>query len=164
MTKTTKIIKLMKKIILVAAMVLGFAVAASAQPRAIGLRIGNGGEVSYQHQLGRNFVEVDAGLEYEFGVGDFNVGVSGIYNFEIFEPDWSDRGSWGLYAGPGATVGLGIGESNYFTIGAAGMIGIEYSFWFPLQISFDFRQTIGVGLGRGFWAPSSAGVCFRYLF
>ena len=70
----------MKKIILVAAMMLGFAVAASAQPRAVGIRIGNGGEVSYQHQLGRNFVEVDAGLEYEFGVGDFNVGVSGICN------------------------------------------------------------------------------------
>ena len=31
----------MKKIILVAALVLGFAVAASAQPRALGVRIGN---------------------------------------------------------------------------------------------------------------------------
>ena len=153
----------MKKIILVAAMMLGFAVAASAQPRAVGIRIGNGGEVSYQHQLGRNFVEVDGGLEYEFK-GDLNIGVSGIYNFVIFEPDWSDRGSWGFYAGPGAAVGLGLGETNYLTVGAAGMVGIEYSFWFPLQIAFDFRQTIGVGLGNGFWAPSSAGVCIRYLF
>jgi hypothetical protein len=52
----------MKKIILVAAMVLGFAAAAVAQPRAIGVRIGNGGEVSYQHTLGNNFLEVDGGL------------------------------------------------------------------------------------------------------
>ena len=49
----------MKKIILVAALVLGFAVAASAQPRAIGVRVGNGGEISYQHQLGSNFLEGD---------------------------------------------------------------------------------------------------------
>ena len=32
----------MKKIIIAAAMLLGFAIAASAQPRAIGVRIGNG--------------------------------------------------------------------------------------------------------------------------
>lgn len=36
----------MKKIILTAALVLGFAAAASAQPRALGVRIGNGGEIS----------------------------------------------------------------------------------------------------------------------
>jgi hypothetical protein len=52
----------MKKIILAAALVLGFAVAASAQPRAIGVRIGNGGEISYQHSMGSNFLEVDGGL------------------------------------------------------------------------------------------------------
>ena len=49
----------MKKIFLIAALALGFAVAASAQPRAIGVRVGNGGEVSYQHSLGNNFLEVD---------------------------------------------------------------------------------------------------------
>ena len=67
----------MKKVILVAALVLGFAVAASAQPRAIGVRIGNGGEISYQHQLGRNFLEVDGGLGLGFD-GTFNVGATGI--------------------------------------------------------------------------------------
>ena len=49
----------MKKIILTAALVLGFAAAASAQPRALGVRIGNGGEISYQHTMGNNFLEVD---------------------------------------------------------------------------------------------------------
>ena len=72
----------MKKIILVAALVLGFAVAASAQPRAIGVRIGNGGEISYQHQLGRNFLEVDGGLGLVLD-GTLNVGATGIYNFMI---------------------------------------------------------------------------------
>jgi hypothetical protein len=43
---------IMKKIIVIAALMLGFAVAAVAQPRAIGGRLGNGAEVSYQHSLG----------------------------------------------------------------------------------------------------------------
>ena len=111
----------MKKIILVAAMVLGFAVAASAQPRAIGVRLGNGGEVSYQHSLGTNFLEVDGGL--------------------------------------------GLGEANYFNISAAGMVGLEYSFWFPLQLSLDFRQHIGIGFGgHGIWYPSSIALGVRYRF
>ena len=151
----------MKKIILVAAMVLGFAVAASAQPRALGARIGNGGEVSYQHQLGANFLEVDGGLGLGFD-GTFNVGATGVYNFMIAQPAWTDRGEWGFYAGPGASVGLGVGETNYLTLGVAGMVGLEYTFWFPLQLSIDFRQHIGIG--NGLWAPSSVGLGVRYRF
>lgn len=153
----------MKKIILVAALVLGFATAASAQPRAIGVRVGNGGEVSYQHQLGVNFLEVDGGLGLGFD-GTFNVGATGIYNFMIAQPAWTDRGEWGFYAGPGATVGLGVGETNYFALGAAGMVGLEYTFWFPLQLSIDFKQFVGIGIGNGFWAPSSIGLGIRYRF
>lgn len=150
----------MKKIILIAAMVLGFAVAASAQPRAIGVRIGNGGEVSYQHYLGSNFLEVDGGLGLGFD-GVFNVGATGIYNFMIAE--FGD--GFGFYAGPGAGVGLGLGEVNYFALSAAGMVGIEYNFSIPLQLSLDFRQHIGIGLGgHGVWAPSSIGLGIRYKF
>lgn len=153
----------MKKIILVAALVLGFAAAAAAQPRALGVRVGNGGEVSYQHQLGANFLEVDGGLGLGFD-GTFNVGATGIYNFMIAQPAWTDRGEWGFYAGPGATVGLGVGETNYFALGAAGMVGLEYTFWFPLQLSIDFKQFVGIGIGNGFWAPSSIGLGIRYRF
>ncbi len=154
----------MKKIILIAAMVLGFAVAASAQPRAIGVRLGNGGEVSYQHSLGTNFLEVDGGLGLGFD-GTFNVGATGIYNFMIAQPSWTSRGEWGFYAGPGAGVGLGLGDANYFNISAAGMVGLEYSFWFPLQLSLDFRQHIGIGFGgHGIWYPSSVALGVRYRF
>ena len=154
----------MKKIILIAAMVLGFAVAATAQPRALGVRIGNGGEISYQHTLGNNFLEVDGGLGLGFD-GVFNVGATGIYNFMIAQPSWTSRGEWGFYAGPGAGVGLGLGDVNYLHVSAAGMVGLEYSFWFPLQLSLDFRQHIGLGFnGHGFWAPSSIGLGVRYRF
>lgn len=154
----------MKKIILAAALVLGFAVAASAQPRAIGVRIGNGGEVSYQHSLGSNFLEVDGGLGLGFD-GTFNVGATGIYNFMIAQPSWTSRGEWGFYAGPGAGVGLGLGEANYFNLSAAGMVGLEYSFWFPLQLSFDLRPQIGAGFGGHglYWSVMPAlGVRYRF--
>ena len=145
----------MKRILITLAVMLGFAVAASAQPKAIGVRIGNGGEISYQHTLGNNFLEVDGGLGLGFD-GVFNVGATGIYNFMIAQPSWTSRGEWGFYAGPGASVGLGLGETNYFTLGAAGMVGLEYTFWFPLQLSIDFRQHIGIG--NGFWSHSIIGL------
>ena len=154
----------MKKIILIAAMVLGFAVAATAQPRALGVRIGNGGEISYQHTLGNNFLEVDGGLGLGFD-GVFNVGATGIYNFMIAQPSWTSRGTWGFYAGPGAGVGLALGYVNYFALSAAGMVGLEYTFDFPLQLSLDFRQHIGLGFGgNGIWYPSSVGLSIRYRF
>ena len=154
----------MKKIIVLAALILGFSVAAAAQPRAIGLRIGNGGEISYQHTLGQNFLEVDGGLGLVLD-GTLNVGATGIYNFMIAQPSWTSRGEWGFYAGPGASVGLGVGETNYLTLGVAGMVGLEYSFWFPLQLSLDFRQHIGFGFaGHGVWFPSSVGLGIRYRF
>ena len=154
----------MKKIIVLAAVILGFSVAAAAQPRAIGVRIGNGGEVSYQHTMGQNFLEVDGGLGLGFD-GVFNIGATGIYNFMIAQPQWTDRGEWGFYAGPGASVGLGLGEANYLTLGAAGMVGLEYTFWFPLQLSLDFRQHLGFSFGSTpLWAPSSIALSVRYRF
>ena len=154
----------MKKIIVLAALILGLSVAAAAQPRAIGLRIGNGGEISYQHTLGQNFLEVDGGLGLGLD-GVFNVGATGIYNFMIAQPQWTDRGEWGFYAGPGASVGLGLGEVNYLNLAAAGMVGLEYTFWFPLQLSLDLRQHIGFSFGdKPLWAPTSIALSVRYKF
>lgn len=150
----------MKKIILVAAMVLGFAVAASAQPRALGLKIGNGAEISYQHNVsGANFVEADLGL-YAFNA--FNVAAT--YNFMIAQPAWTSRGEWGFYAGPGASLGAG---SHLFNIAVAGQVGLEYTFWFPLQLSVDIRPQLGVAMSGGAsafyfgWMPA-LGIRYRF--
>ena len=172
----------MKKILLIAAMALSFVVTAVAanpldkatgaienkfggKARAIGLRLGNGGELSYQHSLGANFVEVDAGLGLGFD-GVFNVGATAVYNFMLVQPQWTDRGEWGVYAGPGASVGLNLGEVNNLTVGAAGMVGLEYSFWFPLQLSIDVKQNLGVCIGgeRVIWSPTSIALGVRYRF
>ena len=156
----------MKKIILVAALVLGFAVAASAQPRAIGLRGGWGAEASYQHSFGADFLQADLGLNTFDSVHG-----SVVYNFMIAQPSWTSRGEWGFYAGPGAAVGMKLGNSEtdgYFHIAAAGMVGLEYTFWFPLQLSLDIRPQLGVWTGGGHsgfyfggWCPA-LGVRYRF--
>ena len=147
----------MKKIILVAAMVLGFAVAASAQPKALGLRFGYGAELSYQHNMGgANFLEADLGLgDFKY----FNAAVA--YNFMIAQPSWTDRGEWGFYAGPGIAVAAG---PEIFNVGIAGQVGLEYTFHFPLQLSVDLRPQLGLvnqAFGIWGWYPH---LSIRYRF
>ena len=127
----------MKKIILVAALVLGFAAAASAQPRALGIRAGYGVELSYQYNVsGENFIEADLGL------GNFSyLNLAGTYNFMIAQPAWTEAGTWGFYAGPGVALGAGKGVLN---VGVAGQAGLEYTFDFPLQLSLDIRPQLGM--------------------
>ena len=97
----------MKKIILTAVMALGFIAISSAQPRAIGARLGWGIEASYQHTVSNaDFVEADLGLFVN------SINAAAIYNFMIAQPNWTDRGEWGFYAGPGAALGLGV-MNNY---------------------------------------------------
>ena len=44
--------------------------------------------------------------------------------------------------------------------GVAGRIGVEYNFWFPLQLSFDWRPVIGPEFGRHY----DAGFSTRSLY
>lgn len=140
----------MKKIILIAALVIGFAAAASAQPKAIGLRIGGGAELSYQHNVGANFIEADLGLE-----SFKNLGVAATYNFSIAE--FGD--GFKFYAGPG--IGLGFAES--LMVGVAGQAGIEYNFASaPVNISVDVRPYFDfMGVGLVGWYPH---IGVRYNF
>ena len=146
----------MKKIILIAAMALGFVVTAAAQPKAVGLRLGYGVEATYQHNLGSsNFLEANLGLD------DFSIlNLAATYNWMIAKPQWTDRGEWGFYAGAGAAVGFDQGPC----IGAAGQVGLEYTFWFPLQLSVDIRPQLGLvntKFGIWGWAPH---LSVRYSF
>ena len=158
----------MKKTLIIIAAVLGFAVAASAQPKAIGGRLGWGLEASYQHYVGNpNFFEVNAGI---WGLTDLGFKMTGTYNFTFAQPDWTPRGTWGWYAGPGVTFGTAYynGESNKWFCGVLGQVGLEYEFWFPLQLSADIRPTLGVcdsefyadGITYGFIPTISVRYCF----
>ena len=135
----------MKRIILIAALVFGVAVAATAQPRAVGGRLAYGLEASYQHYVGgENFVEANLGFCYFSALN-----ATATYNFMIAQPAWTARGEWGFYAGPGASVGLDLIGRSEFVFGIVGQVGLEYTFWFPLQLSVDLRPQIGFAAGNG---------------
>ena len=153
----------MKRIILIAALALGVVFAAAAQPRAIGLRLGWASDISYQHTLGdANFVEANLGA-LEFSHFD----ISSTYNFMIAQPNWTDRGEWGFYAG----TGLALGFSSAFTLAVQGQVGLEYTFWFPLQLAIDLKPQIGIAMwngGVGFYQDGLLGfapaLSVRYRF
>ena len=157
----------MKKIIIAAALLMGIAFAASAQPRAIGLRLGYGTEASYQHTLnGENFIEANLGA---FGFGALQA--SAVYNFMIAQPAWTARGEWGIYAGPGVALGTGFSKGYALNIDVVGQVGLEYTFWFPLQLSVDLRPQFGVFIAEntrfrsgGAWGGVIPTLSVRYRF
>ena len=148
----------MKKVILVALIALSTAFVAAAAdgessasepvqvsftnngPRAIGGRFGWGAEVSYQHNLGNNFVEVDLGT---YGWTALGVQATATYNFVLAQPQWTP-GTWTVYAGPGLQVGSWFGTGLFgMSFGVVGQAGLSYRFEFPLELSVDLRPALG---------------------
>lgn len=132
---------------------LGLAVAASAQPKAVGIRFGYAGlglgEISYEHYYSL-FGNAEDFIEGELGLwGNSGFKVSGLYNWTLWHPDWTDQGTWGLYAGPGAALGYTTYHDDNDELkgspflGLVAQVGLEYNFWFPLQLSLDLRPTLG---------------------
>lgn len=54
---------------------------------------------------------------------------------------WNHKGEWNWYMGVGGGASYWFG--GFLNVGVAGRIGVEYDFWFPLQLSFDWRPVIG---------------------
>ena len=141
----------MKKTLLIIAAFLGLSLVAVAQPKAIGIRGGVvAGEISYEHWYTIFDNDYDF-LEAELGVFAGNgFKASALYNFTFAQPEFTDRGEWALYAGPGVVAGYGTGINNAGEkksspfIGAAFQLGCEYTFWFPLQLSLDLRPAFAV--------------------
>lgn len=160
----------MKKIFGLILCISVFTVAAVAQPRAIGGRIGYGFDVSYQHGFGeKNMLQLDAGLTGFWG-GEVVV----TYNWVFGINSWKEKGNWNWYAGVGGGVGGYWGLADYGgmgSVGVAGMIGVEYNFWFPMQMSIDYRPVIGPyfnagGVGFNMWGIYASAICWsiRYKF
>ena len=61
------------------------------------------------------------------------------------QPNWTPRGSWAWYAGPGVSLGTAHynDKNGKFFAGIVGQVGLEYEFWFPLQLSVDLRPQFG---------------------
>ena len=129
-----------KKLLLLVTLAVAAVASAYAQPRAIGIRQGFGTEVSYEHSLGQNMLSLDFGV---FGYA----GLEAAVTYDWIDPfgatvPWSHKGEWHWYMGVGGGLGW-FWPSAVFHVGAAGRFGIEYDFWFPLQLSVDWRPIVG---------------------
>ena len=161
----------MKKILLTVIMTVT-AIGAFAQPRSMGLRIGvSGFEADYQHTfINKNqFLEGNFGIDFGYNAnGATGIKAAAIYNFIWARPAWTNKGSWALYAGPGVAIGyvndmavwkasngvdiLHATPRNGFMLGIAAQVGLEYTFWFPLQLSVDLRPVIGMHINESAYA------------
>jgi len=158
----------MKKIFFIVAFVATSLLMFADGPRAIGGRLGYGAEVSYQHTLGENNM-----IQLEVGVPYFN-NLEAACTYDWINPGgldvpWDKRGDWNWYAGVGGGIQVPFNFKGA-AIGAAGRIGIEYNFWFPLQLSIDFRPMLGLSFsqyGAAFYYDvygGGLGLGIRYLF
>lgn len=173
----------MKKFLFVAVLALA-SVMTYAQPRAIGARLGAFDGISYQHTIGSGMLEVEAGWscngysDFWTTVGSttthsrtWGQNVQLAVTYDWIDPfgatvPWNEKGEWHWYMGVGAAGGYGWygyataggitagAGANWGFAGAAGRVGIEYDFWFPLQLSLDWRPTLGASL----WDNGSGGV------
>jgi len=156
----------MKKSFLVMMLAIAGIWSASAQVdgNAIGLRLGWGGEISYQHALGSaNRLEMDLGLS--LGSEHFAMGLTGIYQW-VFDLSALAKGfNW--YVGPGATAAFwSYKDDNIksaFALGVVGQIGIEYNFDIPLQLSLDYRPAFLILPSTGFgWSDVALGIRYKF--
>jgi hypothetical protein len=142
----------MKKTLLIALFAIACGTMAYAQPRAIGGRLGYGAEFSYEHTLGSgNMVSLEVGAPGFWGI-EAACTHDWIDPFGATVP-WNEKGEWHWYMGVGGAGGYLFNVGGAGWVGAAGHIGIEYDFWFPFQLSLDWRPCIGVtivGDGVGF--------------
>ena len=140
----------MKKFLMLLVSAALFGVVANAQPKAVGVRIGNYGlDVSYENYTGGyDFLEFELGLDDAFSTSAFHF--DGVYNIMIARPDWTAEGQWGFYLGPGVSVAVwdnGMKE-NVVYAGLLGNLGLEYIFDFPLQLSVSLRPRLMFGDGK----------------
>lgn len=159
----------MKKFILVAVMAIMSVAYAAAQPRAIGANIGYGAAFSYQHNLGeKNMIDLAVEVPAFMGIGA-TCTYDWIDPFNTSIP-WSEQGEWHWAMGVGAGLGMygWAGAAGY--AGVVGHIGVAYDFWFPMELSLDYRPNIGAYFGRGFAGFNLGGLYsgislgIRYLF
>ena len=136
----------MKKLLLLSLCIFGFSIQSQAQEiadNAIGLRFGGsngvGTEITYQTALGgNNRLELDLGWSNRADADAFRL--TGLYQWL-----WNIEGGFNWYVGAGAGLGsVDTGEDSEVFLTAAGDIGIEYNFDFPLLLSLDFRPEIGI--------------------
>lgn len=166
----------MKKSILLLLLIVGIGSQANAQEiskNAIGIRLsesdGFGPEVNYQRAVGDNN-RLELGLAFHSKRYWDTAKLTGIYQWV-----WNIDGGFNWYAGPGLGAGIVSYDNNHkdypyddrydgseaFAF-LTGDVGIEYSFDFPLLVSFDFRPQANLGYRDD--VSFDVGLSARYQF
>jgi len=147
----------MKKVLAILLVCFAVAAAVNAQDKAIGLKLGNGVEISGQMAMGdANRVEANLGF---YGGG---LGINGYYQWVN---DFSKLGpAWKWYYGGGARLLL---YSGYFGLGIGGQAGLEFDLQsvvpsLPLQLTLDATPTINIIGGFGFGIGGGLGIRYRF--
>jgi hypothetical protein len=129
----------------------------SSYRTALGVKVWDGGGISFKHFLsGKNALEL-VGYFWNRGTR-----ITGLY--EIHGPI---SGATGLqwYIGPGAHIGFyntKFGDGSF--IGVDGVLGIDYKFsGAPINISLDWQPSFEFGDNRGF-VGSWGGLGIRFTF
>lgn len=141
----------MKKYLLIAILAVA-SVCAYAQPRAIGVRLGYGAEVSYEHPFGQNMLSVEVGVP-AFSSIEAAITYDWIDPFGATVP-WNEKGEWHWYMGVGGAFQTTWTNPGAGFIGAAGRFGIEYDFWFPLQALVGLPSYAGCCIPLRWWRCS----------
>jgi hypothetical protein len=158
-----------KSFLLVAILAIVGAATAVAQPRAIGVNIGYGIDLSYQHGLGEaNMIDLSVNIPAFNGIGA-TATYDWINPFNTAIP-WNEKGEWNWSLGVGAGAGIHGFKQPFWYAGVVGHVGVEYNFWFPLQLSVDWRPNVGVAgyhntvifNGTGLYAGVTIGVRYRF--
>lgn len=145
----------MKKF-LVALVALFAVTAVSAQENNVGIRVGSGTAFDLVGKVGLGGNNIEGRL----GFGDNHVNITGIYNWEIAEWNWTPSvGKWFFDAGVGGNLGIG----NHVNLGVVGTahFGIKFS-GAPIDLSVDI--TPAIKLFRGVDTDLGAGLSIAYRF
>ena len=145
----------MKKFLFVVLLAVA-SITAYAQPRAIGVNLGGSLGFSYQHGFGEANM-LDVAVYTPIAAGRAQMwGIGGTVTYDWIDPfgatvPWNEKGEWHWYMGVGGAGGVyNFADPTIWNVGVAGHFGIEYDFWFPLQLSLDWRPNIGIiGMSAG---------------
>lgn len=161
----------MKKLVLLITCVFAFTLTSQSQTiadNALGLRLGGsdgvGTEISYQRGLSENHrLELDLGWRNGKNYDAFKL--TGLHQWV-----WNIESGFNWFAGVGAGLGSVDGnddfndDDNGIFVTAAGNVGIEYNFDFPLLLSLDFRPELGVINSYGDDLEFDIALGIRYQF
>ena len=126
--------------------------------QAAGLRLGGVVTATYKTFINPvNALDFEAGLSFGGGMG---ICASGAYEWH-----WDlNYDGLSVYAGPGITANLFLGEGAGLSLGIMGVAGIEYKIpSYPIVLSLDYKPTLNLIPNiAGGW--SNGGLSIRYIF